>query len=428
MNGTETTTATAAPPYEFQRSSGPPMIGMKTHSDAGGSMDYSEPIDADGGESYVAASSVITAGLPYYQDATETVHEMHLALLYLLSNPEEFQRALQSHPPRGATTLQEWNAEYDDATVYTAEQNGGSVVNGFDDTTTTPLPFVVFADDAEVVLPQAHTASQLFGIERVEGIELEAAAGVPALSQLFLRWLALMPGGDHINLIEPPGLTVMRIAGGRYRVTAAHRVVWTWMNEFASLTLEETEEEALQVGELVSMTIVDVFETDNNGKLLSYCPTFDNRNIQKTTQASEAIRKSSHRVFGHLSAMTRSPAATRMNQGVATVTRMGMTAAKSMAQSVRTQMGKSLKTMGTSPARQQSPAHKTVDAKDFEQALNDAEAKLDTQQQQPILPSTTDDAIVTPVTEGKPTLTTETEAEEDEYDEEPLTPSPSAMA
>ena len=38
---------------------------------------------------------------------------------------------------------------------------------------------------------------------------------------------ALMPGGDHSNLIEPPGLTVMRIAGGRYRVTAAHRVVWT---------------------------------------------------------------------------------------------------------------------------------------------------------------------------------------------------------
>ena len=40
-----------------------------------------------------------------------------------------------------------------------------------------------------MVLPQAHTASQLFGIEKVEGIELEAAAGIPALSQLFLRWL-----------------------------------------------------------------------------------------------------------------------------------------------------------------------------------------------------------------------------------------------
>ena len=33
--------------------------------------------------------------------------------------------------------------------------------------------------------------------------------------------LALMPEGDHMNIIDPPGLTVMRIAGGRYRVTGA---------------------------------------------------------------------------------------------------------------------------------------------------------------------------------------------------------------
>lgn len=32
---------------------------------------------------------------------------------------------------------------------------------------------------------------------------------------------ALMPEGDHENTIDPPGLTVMRIAGGRYRVTGA---------------------------------------------------------------------------------------------------------------------------------------------------------------------------------------------------------------
>jgi hypothetical protein len=124
-------------------------------------------------------------------DATDTVHEMHLALLYLLSNPEEFQRALASHPARGATTLAEWNAEYDteslteDASLFTSTESPTKDSNA----TTTPLPFVVFADDAEVVLPQAHTASQLFGIERLEGIELEAAAGIPAISQLFLRWL-----------------------------------------------------------------------------------------------------------------------------------------------------------------------------------------------------------------------------------------------
>ena len=102
-----------------------------------------------------------------------------------------------------------------------------------------------------------------------------------------------MPGGDHLHLIDPPGLTVMRIAGGRYRVTAAHRVVWTWMNNFAVLN-EDAEEEVdkLQLGDLVTMTIVDVFETDNQGKLLSYCPTFDNRAIRKTLQTTETLIKS----------------------------------------------------------------------------------------------------------------------------------------
>lgn len=237
------------------------------------SLDYSSAV---GSESYYtqdgANSSVTGHGAShasYHEDATETVHEAFLALLYLLSNPDEFKKALHTHPPRGATTLSEWNAEY--------EEDEESVMTSA--TVTTPLPFVVFADDAEVVLPQAHTASQLFGSERVEGIELEAAAGIPALSQLFLRWLTLMPGGDHLNIIDPPGLTVMRIAGGRYRVTAAHRVVWTWMNEFATLAADsggafsgegqEKSSPPLQIGDLVSLTIVDVFETDNQGKLLS---------------------------------------------------------------------------------------------------------------------------------------------------------------
>jgi hypothetical protein len=52
-----------------------------------------------------------------------------------------------------------------------------------------PLPLQIFTSDAEVVLPEAMTANQLFGIERVTGIELEAAAGIGGLSVLFLRWL-----------------------------------------------------------------------------------------------------------------------------------------------------------------------------------------------------------------------------------------------
>jgi hypothetical protein len=123
------------------------------------------------------------------QDASEIVQEMYFALLYLLSNPEEFKKTLHPHSPRGATTLNEWNAELEEEDYDAEEEEESVVTSGGTSTSATPLPFVVFADDAEVVLPQAHTASQLFGIEIIDGIELEAAAGFPALSQLFLRWL-----------------------------------------------------------------------------------------------------------------------------------------------------------------------------------------------------------------------------------------------
>ncbi len=169
---------TPGPAYKLHRTDA--TTGSSVNPDD--TLDYSSQV---GSESYYNGqddtNSSVTgqpAGYGNNKDATETVHEMHLALLYLLSNPEEFKKALSSHPPRGVTTLSDWNAEYDDdESVMTSA------------TSTTPLPYVVFADDAEVVLPQAHTASQLFGIEQVEGIELEAAGGIPALSQLFLRWL-----------------------------------------------------------------------------------------------------------------------------------------------------------------------------------------------------------------------------------------------
>lgn len=169
---------TPGPAYELTRSEEIPQ--QRVNDDA---IDYSSNAGSeayyhnnhDGGDSSYTGQ---VAAYANNDDATDIVQEMHLALLYLLSNPEEFKKALSSHPPRGVTTLSDWNAEYDDEeSVLTSA------------TAPTPLPFVVFADDAEVVLPQAHTASQLFGIEQIEGIELEAAAGIPALSQLFLRWL-----------------------------------------------------------------------------------------------------------------------------------------------------------------------------------------------------------------------------------------------
>jgi hypothetical protein len=177
------------PAYALQRNK------MEQHSEVE-SLDYSS---RDGSESYLAIHEEASVHTCQYvnhsnksHDATDTINEIHVALLYLLSNPEEFQRALVVSPPRGATTLAEWNAEYESesvtsASVYTDNHNINSYA--YSSSGSTPLPFVVFADDAEVVLPQAHTVSQLFGVEVVEGIELEAAAGIPAISQLFLRWL-----------------------------------------------------------------------------------------------------------------------------------------------------------------------------------------------------------------------------------------------
>lgn len=73
-------------------------------------------------------------------DATRQVHEVYHKLLRLLSDPEDFAK----------------------------------VVHGGNSDLLDALPYQIFAPDAEVVLPQALTASQLFGIEQTDGIELEA--------------------------------------------------------------------------------------------------------------------------------------------------------------------------------------------------------------------------------------------------------------
>jgi hypothetical protein len=197
-----------------------------------------------------------------------------------------------------------------------------------------------------------------------------------------------MPGGDHLNIIDPPGLTVMRIAGGRYRVTAAHRVVWTWTNEFASLAESEqfskrppgkAEKPSLQVGDLVTLTIVDVFETDNQGRLLSYCPTFDNRAVTKTNQAAETIRKSSSKFLSMLGRAQKAVAKSEVNKKAsAQLSRMGiMQSARNMAENMRHKVDEAVHQIN-SPNRKTSPRadgqDSLNDAKGFEQAMNAAEA------------------------------------------------------
>ncbi|KAL3807365.1 hypothetical protein ACHAXA_001703 [Cyclostephanos tholiformis] len=340
-----------------------------------------------------------------YVDATSTVCDMHRKLLYLLSHPELFAEAMewQSKVDRGIDpsrnyelevgggeengirsfdnefndtskdedgggtgmdetkdgTMDEGNYDDDDDgdensssdlnRAYVGddtrdEHDGGTVPPAYDRQAKLipPLPLRIFASDAEVVLPQAYTATQLFGIERITGIELEAAGGISGLCQLFQRWLALMPMGDHENAIDPPGVTVMRISGGRYRVTGAHRVVWRWMNKFSFPDLDSprnktkldadkipSDEDAadFDFGDLVTMTIIDVFETDSDGRLLSYCPTFDNRAVHKTQEVTERIRKGASLVKERMEVVARSPAGKSVNKATHDLGKMSINAA-----------------------------------------------------------------------------------------------------
>ena len=193
-----------------------------------------------------------------------------------------------------------------------------------------------------------------------------------------------MPGGDHLNIIDPPGLTVMRIAGGRYRVTAAHRVVWTWMNEFASLAIDEgtqdgssAEESSLEVGDLVTLTIVDVFETDNQGKLLSYCPTFDNRAIRKTNQTTEKIRKSSKQIFSILGKAKKAVEKSEVNKKASEqISKMGlMQHAKNVAGNVFTKVDEAVQQMNSnSPSKKSKEDNNETDTAAENDTSGDAAA------------------------------------------------------
>ena len=191
-----------------------------------------------------------------------------------------------------------------------------------------------------------------------------------------------------MNIIEPPGLTVMRIAGGRYRVTAAHRVVWTWMNEFATLaedggmlnggSPEKPPAPSLQIGDLVSMTIVDVFETDNQGKLLSYCPTFDNRAVYKTNPATERLRKSSGKFLSMLGRAGQAVAKSEVNRKAAEqLNKMGLVEkAKHVAENVKHRVDVAVQQYNYSPTRKGPngiEGNDVTDSRGFEEALSAAE-------------------------------------------------------
>jgi hypothetical protein len=132
------------------------------------------------------------------------------------------------------------------------------------------------------------------------------------------------------------------------------------MNEFASFSFDESiqesssaeQESQLQIGDLVTLTIVDVFETDNQGKLLSYCPTFDNRAIRKTNQAAETLRKSSRTIFSILGKAKKAVAKSEVNKKASEqISKMGlMQHAKNVAEMAKHKVDEAVQQMN-SPAK-----------------------------------------------------------------------------
>lgn len=119
-------------------------------------------------------------------DATPVIREMHRKLLRAMSDPNCFHDAVDRIAEAESGRGLEYEKE-DGTTTHHDDDNDEDAADEKGDAV--PLPLRIFAPDAEVVLPEAMTANQLFGIERVTGIELEAAAGIKGLSLLFLRWL-----------------------------------------------------------------------------------------------------------------------------------------------------------------------------------------------------------------------------------------------
>ena len=70
---------------------------------------------------------------------------------------------------------------------------------------------------------------------------------------------------------------------------------------------------------------MSVFETDADGRLLSHCPTFDNRNnIKKTMKTAEQLRKGGSKVVAVAKVVAKSTAAARFNSAAALVTRLSL--------------------------------------------------------------------------------------------------------
>jgi len=91
-------------------------------------------------------------------------------------------------------------------------------------------------------------------------------------------------------------------------------------------------------GDLVTMTIIDVFETDASGRLLSYCPTFDNRAVHKTQEVTERFLKGASQLKERTRILARSPAGKSVNKAAGNFGKMSLNAAMAMGNIVKTKI------------------------------------------------------------------------------------------
>jgi hypothetical protein len=92
----------------------------------------------------------------------------------------------------------------------------------------------------------------------------------------------------------------------------------------AATDKDESRDTDFDFGDLVTMTIIDVFETDSDGKLLSYCPTFDNRAVHKTQEVTERIRKGASNLMEKMVVARKSPAGKSVNRAAGNLGKMAI--------------------------------------------------------------------------------------------------------
>ena len=108
-----------------------------------------------------------------------------------------------------------------------------------------------------------------------------------------------------------------------------------WLNDFLPDPLCQESHAQVKFGDLVSMTIVDVFETDLNGKLLSYCPTFDNRCVAKTNPTIERIYKESNKLLTTVNVVRHSEAGKTVEKAASALCKYAGQAAFTVAETVK---------------------------------------------------------------------------------------------